>query len=103
MYWVWAVRNGHRTSYERVVLLLNDVDDPRIEAPEVTPEDAGGFGLRADELVRGATPDGSPSAQQAQSRSFLVTFARNVVTSSVERSERLAEQVGTNGTGEAGG
>ncbi len=103
VYWVWAVRNGHRTSYERVVLLLNDVDDPRIEAPEVTPEEAGGFGLRADELVRAATPDGSPSARQAQSRSFLVTFARNVVTSSVERSERLAEQVGTNGAGEAGG
>jgi exosortase/archaeosortase family protein len=102
VYWVWAVRDGHSTSYERVVLLLNDVDGARIVAPEVTPEEAGGFGLRADELVRGASAGGSPSAEQARSRSFLVTFARNLVTSSVDRSERLAEQVGSNGIGDGG-
>ena len=103
VYWIWAVRSGDQTRYERIVLLLNDVDGARIEAPDVTDAEAPGLGLRADELVRGGAAGPAISEDQVRSRSFLVTFARRVVGSSVERSEQLDHRAGDGtGTGEDG-
>ncbi|MFZ4518090.1 MAG: exosortase/archaeosortase family protein [Microthrixaceae bacterium] len=88
LYWIWAVRQGGQIRYERVVLLLNEVDGARVVAPELTEDVAGKFALRADELVRGRS-GGALTERQLQLRSFLITFGRRVVESATERSARL--------------
>ncbi len=88
LYWIWAVRQGGQIRYERVVLLLNEVDGARVVAPELTEDVAGEFALRADELVRGRS-GGALTERQLQLRSFLITFGRRLVESATERSARL--------------
>jgi len=88
VYWVWAVRSPNGVRFERVVLLLNDSKGARVVAPEVTPDAAADFALRADELVRGRVGS-AVTARDVQLRTFLVTFARRVVESASERSARL--------------
>ena len=88
VYWVWAVAAPEGVAYERVVLLLNDSKGATVRAPEVTPDAAADFAIKADELVRGRTGS-KASARDIELRSFLVSFARVVVTSSADRSARL--------------
>ena len=89
VYWIWAVRQGADVRYERVVLLLNDVDGAEVVAPTVTKAAASSFAIRADELVRGSSGGGTMSKREVKLRSFLLTFARRVIESSAERSARL--------------
>ena len=88
VYWVWAVRAPAGVRYERVVLLLNDSKGAKVVAPEVTPDAAADFALKADELVRGRIGS-AVTARDVELRTFLVTFARRVVASASERSAQL--------------
>ena len=97
VYWIWAVRQGQEVRYERIVLLLNDVDDAEVEAPKVTKEMASSLAIRADELVRGSAGSSSMNDKEIRLRSFLLTFARRVIDSSAERSARLPQPSGLGG------
>lgn len=97
LYWIWAVRDGASVRYERIVLLLNDSAGARIEAPEVTQATASKFAIDADELIRGRAGGASMTTRQVTMRSFLVTFARNIISSATDRSSRLPQPSGAGG------
>ncbi len=83
LYWIWAVRQNDQIRYERVVLLLNEVDSARLVAPEVTEDVADQFAFNAEELVQGRA--GSDlSEREVALRSFIVTFGRRVVAAATE-------------------
>ncbi len=83
LYWIWAVRQGDQVRYERVVLLLNEVDTARLVAPEVTEDVADQFAFNAEELVQGRA--GSDlSEREVALRSFIVTFGRRVVAAATD-------------------
>ncbi len=89
VYWVWAVRVGGETRFERVVLLLNDSEGARVASPPLERSLARQVGLRVDEAVRGGG-DEQLSDRQVERRGFLVQFARRVIQSSTDRSAALA-------------
>ena len=90
VYWVWAVRSGDEVRYERVVLLLNDSNDARVASPPLEESVARQLGIRADEAVRGNAGT-EVTERQSELRSFLVQFARTVITSSAERSATMPQ------------
>jgi hypothetical protein len=88
LYWIWAVRQGDQIRYERVVLLLNEVDSARLVAPEITEDVADQFAFSADEFVQGRA--GSDlSEREVALRSFIVTFGRRVVSAATEQAASL--------------
>ncbi len=89
VHWIWAVRTADSIRYERVVLLLNDSQNARVASPPLEESVARQVGLRADEVVRGSAA-ATLSVRQEELRSFLVQFARRVISSSAERSEAIA-------------
>ncbi len=88
LYWIWAVRQGSEVRYERVVLLLNDADGARVEAPPAGDDAASRFAIDADQMVRGGAGTGL-SERQADLHNFLVVFGRNVIASAADRSAQL--------------
>ena len=88
LYWIWAVRQGAQIRYERVVLLLNEVDAAGLVAPEVTEDLTDSFAFRADEIVQGR--GGSElTEREIAYRSFIVTFGRRVIGAASEKSASL--------------
>ncbi|MEX0768011.1 MAG: exosortase/archaeosortase family protein, partial [Microthrixaceae bacterium] len=90
VYWIWAVSSGNEVRYERVVLLLNDSKDSRVASPPLETSAARQLGIRADEAVRGGASN-AVTDRQAEQRTFLVQFARSVISSSAEASSRLPQ------------
>jgi exosortase len=88
LYWIWAVRQGAQIRYERVVLLLNEVDAAGLVAPEVTEDLTDSFAFRADEIVQGRAGSELTEREIAY-RSFIVTFGRRVIGAASEKSASL--------------
>ena len=88
LYWIWAIRQGSQIRYERVVLLLNEVDAARLVAPEVTENLADSFAFRADEIVGGRAAS-TLTKREVELRSFIVTFGRRVVQAASDKSAQL--------------
>ncbi|MBU6215526.1 MAG: archaeosortase/exosortase family protein [Acidobacteria bacterium] len=90
LYWIWAVRQGTEIRYERVVLLLNEVDGAGLVAPEVTEDAADEFAFTAEEVVQGRL--GTDLTQrEVDLRSFIVTFGRRVVAEATDFASQLPE------------
>jgi len=90
VYWIWAVSSAEGIRYERVVLLLNDSKDSRVASPPLETSAARQLGIRADEAVRGGASK-KVTDRQVEQRTFLVQFARSVISSSAEASSRLPQ------------
>jgi hypothetical protein len=88
LYWIWAIRQGTQIRFERVVLLLNEVDAARLVAPEVTDKLADSFAFRADEIVQGRASS-QLTEREVALRSFIVTFGRRVVDAASKKSASL--------------
>jgi exosortase/archaeosortase family protein len=90
LYWIWAIRQGNEIRYERVVLLLNEVDAATLIAPEVTEETADRFAFSAEELL-GGRAGSDLTEREVALRAFIVTFGRRVVQSATDNSAALPQ------------
>lgn len=75
-YWIWPVRNGETTRYERVVLYIQGSGDKTFEGR------AEADGVRS--LRGGLDATDAATRKLANVRSFLVEFARQVVRNQTE-------------------
>jgi exosortase/archaeosortase family protein len=71
VYWIWPIKNGNSTRYERVILYLLNTGGAGVTAPGVT-------GIKD---LRGSLKASDESARRLiVARAFLVAFARRVIT-----------------------
>lgn len=80
LYWHWPVRNGDKTRWERMTLLLVDQPSLKFTVPEQTPERlTKEFQLRVRDLLRGDDSTGQDSERLVQTRQFLVAFGQQLI------------------------
>ena len=73
VYWIWPVKDGSATHYERVILYMQNTAQATLTAPSNVP------GIRS---IKGALVGRDATERLlVNNRSFLVTFAREVITS----------------------
>jgi hypothetical protein len=81
LYWHWPIKNGDKTRWERVTLLLVDnpslrFNNPRPHSESLTRE----FQLRVRDLLGGDQGEGGAvSARLVSTRAFLVSFAQDMI------------------------
>jgi len=79
VYWYWPVRDGNRTRYERMVVLLPDQGQTLVQVPNQVVLDPSGT---RSSPVAGATAkvgDSKLSSHDRDVRTFLVAIARDVI------------------------
>lgn len=80
LYWHWPIRNGDKTRWERMTLLLVDQPSLSFTIPQQTPEKlTREFQLRVRDLLRGDSGAGVDSGRLVQTRQFLVAFGQELI------------------------
>ena len=93
LYWIWPVRDGENTRYERVVALINLDRNLQVRVPELPERVRDELGLsdderhRAGKLVTSAKGAGAATATDADVNAFLAGYALDIVDAVVARSE----------------
>ncbi len=95
LYWIWPVRNGDATRYERVVVLVNLDRNLQVRVPELPESVHEQLGLSEDErdragmLVTSAVGSGSARATDDDVNAFVAGYALDIVDTVVDRSEEM--------------
>ncbi len=80
LYWHWPIRDGKKTRWERMTLLLVDQPSLKFNLPDETPERlTKEFQLRVRDLLRGDQASGKDSERLVQTRQFLVAFGQQLI------------------------
>lgn len=95
LYWIWPVRQGDVTRFERVVLLLNLDRNLQVTVPDLPEAVAADLGLDDHDGEEGSVVGTGPgSVDRATDRdvdAFLTGWALDVVDATVERSREVQE------------
>ena len=76
VYWVWPVKTGSQTRYERVILYLTDTTSGRVSAPK---------NVQGIHAINGAlTPLDALDERLIVNRAFLTAFAREIIKAQVK-------------------
>ncbi len=100
LYWIWPVRDGEGTRYERVVVLLNLDRNLQVRVPVLTQSVRDGLELsdedaaRAGMVVTSTRGAGEASATDADVNAFLAGYALDIVDTVVDRSEAMEAKHG---------
>jgi exosortase/archaeosortase family protein len=79
LYWHWPIKNGSKTRWERVTLLLVDSPTLTFEIPDQTSASVTKeFQLRVGDLLKGQD-NGAVSERLVETRRFLVAFAERMI------------------------
>lgn len=95
LYWIWPVRDGDDTRYERVVVLINLDRNLQVRVPELPERVHDQLGLsdderdRAGKLVTSAEGSGDARATDDDVNAFVAGYALDIVDTVVDRSEEM--------------
>jgi exosortase/archaeosortase family protein len=86
VYWIWPVKTGTQTRYERVILYLLNTPVGAVKAPASVPGVEG---------LKGALTTTSPTDRRLiTNRAFLVAFAREIIKSQAKVVEASSVNIG---------
>ncbi len=83
VYWIWPVKTGTQTRYERIVLYLLNTADGTVRPPASVPGVSGQTGA--------LNPSSSLKDRLSVNRAFLVSFARDIVQEQTKLNEPAIE------------
>jgi exosortase/archaeosortase family protein len=86
VYWIWPVKTGTQTRYERVILYLLNTPAGSVKSPANVPGVQG---------LKGALSSASPTDRRLiTNRAFLVAFAREIIKSQSKVVETASVNIG---------
>jgi exosortase/archaeosortase family protein len=82
VYWHWPVKElSGRTRYERMTLMMINTGESNVSSPTPSPSLARALGFNLQNALTGPSSSSKVDARLDTTRTFLVAFARSLITS----------------------